>query len=172
MPVQVEQVGEAVAARASRRREVFLLAASLAGLTLVAAAGWYVWNHYTLPGLSTLSFDSPGSLLVFGFLAGGGAFFAPCAFSLFPGYLSYYLVAAGGEDPGRPSRGAGPIGLGLACGAGALSFFVGIGAVLSLIAAPIAPYLIKPKPFGAGGAARARSLIGPPRPWQATVSLG
>ncbi len=146
MAVQVESAAETVAKRASRRREVLLLGGSLLGLALVAAAGWYVWNEYTLPNLSTLSFDSPGALLVFGFLAGAGAFFAPCAISLFPGYVSYYLGIAGAERPGRSSWGTGPVGLGLTCGAGALSFFVLIGAVLSLIAVPIAPYLIKAKP--------------------------
>jgi len=65
----------------------------MAGLAGLAAAGWYVWSAYTLPSLSTVSFDSPAALLAFGFLAGGGAFFAPCAFSLFPGYVSYYLAA-------------------------------------------------------------------------------
>lgn len=146
MAVQVEPMVETVAQRLTKRRQVLLLGGSLVGLTLLAAAGWYVWNEYTLPNLSTLSFDSPGALLVFGFLAGAGAFFAPCAISLFPGYVSYYLGIAGAERPGRSSWGTGPVGLGLTCGAGALSFFVLIGAVLSLIAAPIAPYLIKAKP--------------------------
>jgi cytochrome c biogenesis protein CcdA len=147
MAVQGEPVARADVSRPSRRWDVILLTGSVVGLVLLATGGWYVWNAYTLPSLSTVSFDSPGALLVFGFLAGGGAFFAPCAFSLFPGYVSYYLAAAGEGNPGRPSWGMGPIGLGLTCGSGALAFFLLIGAVLSIIAAPIAPYLIKAKPF-------------------------
>jgi len=50
------------------------------------------------------------SLAMFGFFTGIGAFLAPCAFALFPAYVSYYLSLSGG--PGEVRR---SLGLGLAC---------------------------------------------------------
>jgi len=80
-----------------------------------------------------VDFDSPLALGAFGFVAGLGAFFAPCAFSLFPGYVSYYLAAetAGGDGErlGRSLR------LGLTCAAGSIVFFLLVGAAITLIVA-------------------------------------
>lgn len=47
-------------------------------------------------------------LVAFAFSAGAGTFFAPCAYPLLPGYVSYYLGETAGE--GRPDGGrvAGP----------------------------------------------------------------
>ncbi|MBI2368639.1 MAG: hypothetical protein HYV08_00025 [Deltaproteobacteria bacterium] len=122
------------------------LAGSLLGLAAIATAGWLAWNGYAIPGLRTLDLDTPLSLTVFGFLAGVGAFFAPCAFALFPGYVSYYLTLEaggprGGHDASRPWR------LGAAGALGALAFFVATGALLSVIAAPVGPYLVRAKPL-------------------------
>src|SRR5438105_12462625 len=70
-------------------------AASVGGLLLVAAVGLVAWNQGVLVGLRWVEFDSPLTLAAFGFLAGIGAFFAPCAFALFPAYISYYLTTVG-----------------------------------------------------------------------------
>ncbi len=77
-----------------------------------------------------------------GFLAGIGGFFAPCAFALFPAYLSYYLTMSG-EEAGVPRA----LGLGLVCAAGAVFFFALVGAVITLVGGAIGPYLIATKPF-------------------------
>jgi len=81
-----------------------------------------------------------------GFLAGLGAFFAPCAFALFPAYVSYYLATSG--DAGGRGR---ALGLGLACAAGAVVFFALVGAVVTLLGGGIAPYLVATKPVVALG---------------------
>lgn len=142
MAGQVNHVAKTVAPRQSAQRVALFLSASLLGLTLVAAAGWYLWNRYTLPSLSTVRFDSLGPLLVFGFLAGIGAFFAPCAFALFPGYVSYYLAASGKRGGIVRS-----LGLGLACAAGSVTFFSLVGIAITLAGGAISPYLIGTKPF-------------------------
>ena len=116
-------------------------AASIAGLLLVTLVGWVAWNRGALVGLRWVEFDSPLSLAVLGFLAGIGGFFAPCAFALFPGYVSYYLTASG--DTGSVRR---SLGLGLACAAGAVLFFAVIGCAITLLGGAISPYLIATKP--------------------------
>jgi cytochrome c biogenesis protein CcdA len=120
---------------------------SLAGLAGIAGVGWIAWNSYAIPGLSRLNPDSYLALAVFGFVAGIGAFFAPCAVSLFPAYISYSLVLPGGNPGGQSLSVAQSLRRGSACALGALTFFLAIGVVLSLVAAPIAPYLIRAKPF-------------------------
>ena len=105
-------------------------------------AGWAAWTQGALVGLRWVEFDAPLSLMLLGFLAGIGAFFAPCAFALFPAYLSYYLVASG------ESRGVSrSIGLGLACAAGSVLFFALVGVAVTIAGGAISPYLIKTKPF-------------------------
>ena len=54
-------------------------AASVAGLLLLSVVGWVAWNQGALVGLRWVEFDSPLTLAAFGFVAGIGAFFAPCA---------------------------------------------------------------------------------------------
>ncbi len=66
-----------------------------AGLLALALIGWAAWNWGTIGGLRWVEFDSPLTLAALGFVAGIGAFFAPCAFALFPGYISYYLASTG-----------------------------------------------------------------------------
>ena len=101
-----------------------------------------MWTQGALTGLESVEFDSPLSLAALGFLAGIGGFFAPCAFALFPGYVSYYLSASGeGGGIGRS------VGLGLACTAGAVSFFALVGGAITLVGGAISPYLISTKPF-------------------------
>ena len=118
-----------------------IVAVSLGGVFLLAIAGWLVWTQGALTGLESVEFDSPLSLATLGFLAGIGGFFAPCAFALFPAYVSYYLSASG--DGGGIGR---SVGLGLACATGAAVFFALVGAAITLLGGAISPYLIATKP--------------------------
>jgi cytochrome c biogenesis protein CcdA len=116
---------------------------------LLAIAGSVAWNQGALAGLRWVEFDSSLTLAAFGFLAGLGAFFAPCAFSLFPGYISYYLAASTpNPDRERLSR---SFRLGLTCAAGSTAFFALVGAVITMIGGAVSPYLIGTKPFIALG---------------------
>ncbi len=108
---------------------------------LLSLIGWLVWTKGALVGLRFVEFDSPLSLAALGFLAGIGGFFAPCAFALFPGYVSYYLSASG--DGGSVRR---SLGLGLACAAGATLFFALVGIAITLVGGAVSPYLIAAKP--------------------------
>ncbi len=100
------------------------------------------WTQGAVVGLRWVEFDAPLSLAGLGFLAGIGAFFAPCAFALFPGYVSYYLTAAG--DGGGIGR---SLGFGLACAAGGVVFFGLVGTVITLAGGAVSSYLIATKPF-------------------------
>ncbi len=119
---------------------------SLSGLLLLGLIGWVAWTYGALAGLRWVEFDAPLSLAALGFLAGIGAFFAPCAFALFPGYVSYYLAASG--EGGRIGR---ALGLGLSCAAGSVLFFALVGTAITLVGGAISPYLIGTKPFIALG---------------------
>lgn len=109
---------------------------------MLGVVGWIAWTQGALAGLRWVEFDAPLSMAALGFLAGAGAFFAPCAFALFPAYVSYYLTASGQE-----SRTARALGLGLACATGAVLFFALVGGVITLVGGGVAPYLIATKPF-------------------------
>lgn len=124
-------------------------AASVAGILLLAVVGWVAWNQGALVGLRWVEFDSPLTLAAFGFVAGIGAFFAPCAFALFPAYISYYLttVGTGRESPGRS------LALGLTCAAGSAVFFAVAGIAIALVGGVISRYLIAMKPAVAIGVA-------------------
>ncbi len=124
-------------------------AASVAGLLLLAGVGWVAWNHGALVGLRWVEFDSPLTLAAFGFVAGIGAFFAPCAFALFPAYISYYLTTVGAsrESPGRS------LALGLTCAAGSVVFFAVAGVAIALVGGVVSRYLIAMKPAVAIGVA-------------------
>lgn len=97
-------------------------------------------------GLRFVEFNSPLSLAGLGFLAGIGGFFAPCAFALFPGYVSYYLSVSGESSSAGRS-----LGLGLACAAGAALFFALVGIAITLVGGVVSPYLIATKPIIALG---------------------
>lgn len=73
-------------------------------------------------------------------MIGAGAFFAPCAFVMFPAYVSYYVSVAGGGI-----RHAVP--LGLTCAAGAITFFALMAAIITALGGGVAPYLIRAKPL-------------------------
>ena len=80
-----------------------------------------------------------------GFVSGIGAFFAPCAFALFPGYISYSLAAT---EEGGVRR---SLGLGLACAGGSVIFFALMGIAVTLLGGVLSAYLIATKPFIALG---------------------
>ena len=97
--------GQAVRAFADRARRALspgsTVAASLGAVILLGLVGSLAWTRGALVGLRFVEFDSPLSLAALGFLAGIGGFFAPCAFALFPGYVSYYLSASGDGGSSR-----------------------------------------------------------------------
>jgi cytochrome c biogenesis protein CcdA len=103
--------------------------------------GWLAWTKGAIVGLRFVEFDSPLSLAGLGFLAGIGGFFAPCAFALFPAYVSYYLGASGAHSSVSRS-----LGLGIACAAGAAVFFALVGIAITLVGGVVSPYLIATKP--------------------------
>ena len=120
------------------------LLVSLGPLALIAAGGWYLWTRWVVELLERLNLASPSLLVAFGFLAGLSSFFSPCAFSLFPGYISYYMTFTGveGRSPHLSS-----LRLGSVCAAGAISFFLLIGIDLSALGGSLSSILIKAKPF-------------------------
>jgi cytochrome c biogenesis protein CcdA len=109
---------------------------------VLALGGWLVWTRGALIGLRFVEFDSPLSLAALGFVAGIGGFFAPCAFALFPGYVSYYLSAAG--EGGGLKR---SVGLGLTCAAGSTLFFALAGLTITAVGGAVSGYLIGAKPL-------------------------
>lgn len=144
-----EGTGDAVRDAADRAGRTvtpaWVAAGSLSGVLLLSLLGWAAWTQGAVVGLRWVEFDSPVSLAVFGFVAGLGAFFAPCAFSLFPGYVSYYLAASTSNPEGeRLSR---SLYLGLTCAAGSILFFALVGAAIGVIGGAVSPYLIATKPF-------------------------
>jgi len=108
---------------------------------VLSLVGWLAWTRGAIVGLRFVEFESPLSLAALGFLAGIGGFFAPCAFALFPAYVSYYLSASGEQASARRS-----LGLGLACAAGAALFFALVGIAITLVGGVVSPYLIATKP--------------------------
>ena len=118
------------------------VAGSFAGAAALAVAGWLAWTQGALVGLRWVEFDAPLTLASLGFLAGAGAFFAPCAFALFPAYVSYYLTVSG--EGGGLAR---ALGLGLACAAGGVTFFALVGGIITAVGGGIGPYLVGTKPF-------------------------
>jgi cytochrome c-type biogenesis protein len=118
------------------------LLAALGGLVALGLIGWVAWNQGALVGLHWVEFDAPLTLAAFGFVAGVGAFFAPCAFALFPGYISYYVTSVG---PGREGVGRS-LALGVTCAGGSALFFALTGIAIALVGGAISPYLIATKP--------------------------
>ena len=110
------------------------------GATAIAGAGILAWNGGALGGLRAVAYEAPAGMALLGFVIGTGAFFAPCAFVMFPAYVSYYVSLGGGG-----ARQAVP--LGLSCAAGAITFFAMIGAVIAAVGGGVAPYLIAAKPI-------------------------
>jgi len=113
----------------------------------VLALGLWTWNVWVVEGLERLDFTSPSGLVLFGLLAGAGAFFSPCAFALFPAYVSYQLALLSTEGVNRLGRVSRAALLGGACGAGGVTFFLVVGLILSLVSWPLGALLVKLKPM-------------------------
>ena len=62
--------------------------AALVAAVAIAGAGTLAWNSGALGGLRGVGYDAPTGMALLGFLIGAGAFFAPCAFVMFPAYVS------------------------------------------------------------------------------------
>ena len=75
-------------------------------------------------------------LYVLAFLTGLMSFFAPCAFPLLPGYISYYL----GRSEGGPTL-SGSVKAGIASATGINGIFALIGAAVAVGGAAVKPYL-------------------------------
>jgi cytochrome c biogenesis protein CcdA len=58
----------------------------------IGLAGWYGWTTLVLPLAPLVDPASPLALALFGLLTGTAALFAPCAFPLFPAYVTVYLL--------------------------------------------------------------------------------
>jgi cytochrome c-type biogenesis protein len=137
--------GQALRGSADRARRALspasVIGISLGALVLLGVAGSLIWTQGALVGLRFVEFDSPLSLATLGVLAGIGGFFAPCAFALFPGYVSYYLSASGEGAALKRS-----VGLGLSCAAGSTLFFALAGLAITAVGGAVSPYLIGAKP--------------------------
>ena len=121
---------------------------------VLSLIGWLAWTRGALVGLQWVEFDAPLSMAALGFVAGLGAFFAPCAFALFPAYISYYLASErAGGGLSRSMR------LGLACAGGSVAFFALVGAAVTLVGGAVSPYLIATKPVIALGVVVLGSLL-------------
>jgi cytochrome c biogenesis protein CcdA len=134
-----------VSAGQSKLRAAASLALSGAVLVGIGLAGWYGWTVLVLPLAPLVDPTSPLALTLFGLLAGTAALFAPCAFPLFPAYVTLYLTlddrAVGTGRVGRS------LWYGLVCGLGAIVFFLLIGVGLSALGGALSSHLIAAKPF-------------------------
>lgn len=115
-------------------------------LAFILAGSFYGW-----PEVISAYFGHGGSysltmLLVFGFLAGAFSFFAPCAFVLLPGYVSYYLAQTENRDDSQ-NKILHSISIGLVAGLGAIIFFLFLGVGVSLVGSSLSHYLIRIKPL-------------------------
>lgn len=119
---------------------------SMAALGLILIAGLYGWTEIVVASFNRIGSLSLPMLLGFGFLAGMFSFFAPCAFVLFPGYISYYLSQAGRREGGQ-DRIAQSMIIGSISGLGAIFFFTLLGIVVSLLGSSFSHYLIRIKPL-------------------------
>jgi cytochrome c biogenesis protein CcdA len=111
----------------------------------IGLAGWYGWTRLVLPLAPLIDPTSPLALSVFGLLAGTAALFSPCAFPLFPAYLTWYVALE--DRAGETSRMWRSLGYGAICGLGAIVFFLLIGIGLSALGGALSSYLIRAKPL-------------------------
>jgi len=130
----------------SQLKRVSPLLASLGALALIALGGWYLWNRWVMDLLGSLDPSSPIPLATFGFLAGLIAFFSPCAFSLFPGYISYALTLTDAKEM-KGGRLSSALRLGFASAVGAVLFFLLVGIGLSALGGALFPFLVTAKPI-------------------------
>jgi len=132
---------------AGERRLLAPLSLALYGVLVasIGLAGWVGWTRLVLPLAPLIDPASPLALSLFGFLVGTAALFSPCAFPLFPAYISWYLALD--EGAGATSRIWRSLGYGAMCGLGAVVFFLLIGIGLSALGGALSRYLITAKPL-------------------------
>lgn len=138
-----ERVKSRPEAQPKRRAAASLLlyGALLVGIGL---AGWYGWTRLVLPIAPLVDPASPLALTLFGLLAGTAALFSPCAFPLFPAYITLYLSFDDqAPESGRLWR---SLWYGSVCGLGAIIFFLLIGVGLAALGGALSGYLIAVKP--------------------------
>ena len=119
---------------------------SLGALVAIALGGFYLWTRWVVDLLGSLDPSSPLLLAPFGFLAGLTAFFSPCAFSLFPGYISYALTLTDAKQM-QGGRLSSALRLGFASACGAVLFFLLVGIGLSALGGSLSPFLVTAKPI-------------------------
>lgn len=128
----------------ARPRAVATLALYVAIVASIGLAGWYAWTSLVLPMAPLVDPTSPLALTFFGLLTGTAALFAPCAFPLFPAYVTWYLAlddhAVGTSRVGRS------LWYGFVCGLGAIAFFLLMGLGLSVLGSALSTVLIRAKP--------------------------
>jgi cytochrome c-type biogenesis protein len=131
---------------ADARRVVAPVSLVLYGILIagIGLAGWYGWTRLLLPLAPLIDPASPLALSVFGGLVGTAALFSPCAFPLFPAYITWYLALD--DRAGATSRVWRSLGYGAVCGLGAIVFFLLIGLGLSALGGAFSSYLISAKP--------------------------
>jgi cytochrome c-type biogenesis protein len=131
---------------ADARRVVAPVSFVLYGILIagIGLAGWYGWTRLVLPLAPLIDPASPLALSVFGGLVGTAALFSPCAFPLFPAYITWYLALD--DRAGATSRRWRSLGYGAVCGLGAIVFFLLIGVGLSALGGALSSYLIGAKP--------------------------
>jgi cytochrome c-type biogenesis protein len=131
---------------AGPRRAVAPVSLALYGMLIagMGLAGWYGWTRLVLPLAPRIDPASPLALSVFGGLVGTAALFSPCAFPLFPAYITWYLALD--DRTGATGRVWRPLRYGAVCGLGAVVFFLLIGVGLSALGGALSSYLIGAKP--------------------------
>jgi cytochrome c-type biogenesis protein len=127
-------------------RTLVAIASCMLALLLIIAAGFYGWTEVISAYFGHSGSYSLPILLGFGILAGALSFFAPCAFVLFPGYVSYFLAQTE-KRAGTQHRILHSISIGSACGLGSVIFFLLLGTGVSLVGISFSQYLIKVKPL-------------------------
>lgn len=110
----------------------------------IGLAGWYGWTRLVLPLAPLIDPTSPLALTLFGLLTGTAALFAPCAFPLFPAYITLYLALD--DRAAYTSRLGRSMWYGLVCGLGAMVFFLLIGVGLAALGGALSRYLVAAKP--------------------------
>lgn len=124
----------------SKLRSIASLALYGALVASIGMAGWYGWTRLVLPLAPLIDPALPPALTLFGLLAGTAALFSPCAFPLFPAYITLYLTLD--DQASLTSRVGRSLWYGLVCGLGAIVFFLLMGVGLAGLGGALSSYLI------------------------------
>lgn len=112
--------------------------AVIAIFAVVSLVGTKVFYGTIVPQVQAV--NQLGILIVLGFsfIAGLAAFFAPCAFAVFPAYIAYYLnIEAGEAHRKRPLH---ALKIGSIVSLGIFSFYAILGLAMSLFGTALASY--------------------------------